>query len=311
MTDSERSSASGGDDTAAGDDELAPSTAFSLLGDATRLEIVTALHDLRAGEATAFSDLYDRVEVRDSAQFNYHLDRLVPHFVTKTEAGYALTQRGSRVARAVAAGSYTESPERDPFETDGACYACGEAGLLARYEDERFVVECPDCDETVLRLGVPPTVVRDRDGADLVRAVDRWSHSQVSLAADGVCPSCGGTMAATLSDDVDEAISFDVVVHFDCRVCGRHAVAGPPTVAATHPAVGTFHRRRGAALDDGPYWTRRHHVAHDHVDVVSAAEPRVRVSFFEDGDACHVTLGDGLDVASVDVVPGGDSSSER
>jgi len=294
-------------DTGHADDDadLDPASAFSLLGDATRLEIVSALHELPAGEATAFSALYEQVEVRDTGQFNYHLDRLVPHFVRKSEDGYSLTQRGSRVARAVTAGSYTESPERSPFDTDGACYACGENALLASYRDERFSVECRDCGEVVLRLGVPPTVVRDRHGVELVRAVDRWSRSQVSLAADGLCPDCGGTMTAELSDAVSETISFDVVATFDCRVCGRHAVAGATTVASQHPVVRTFHRRRGAALDDGPYWTRRHHVAHDHVEVLSAEPQQVRVSFFEDGDACRVTLDDGLGVTGVEVVPGG------
>ncbi|WP_049979740.1 DUF7351 domain-containing protein [Halolamina rubra] len=282
---------------------LDPAAAFSLLGEATRLEIVTALNGLRAGTSMAFSDLYDQVDVADSAQFNYHLDRLVPHFVEKGEGGYALTQRGSRIARAVTAGSYTESPAREPFETAGECYACGEAGLVARYEDEQFVVDCPDCGEVVLRLGVPPTVVRDRDGVDLVRAVDRWARAGVSQATDGVCPSCGGRMNAALSEDAPESGTFDVVGRFECGVCGRSAVVGVTTVASQHPVVRTFHRRRGAPIDDRPYWEYSQHVAHEHVDVASG--DRVRVSFFEDGDACHATLDDDLDVVEVEVVPGG------
>lgn len=169
-------------DESASNDGLDSAEAFSLLGDATRLEIVSALHDDSTEPPVRFSTLYDRVDISDSAQFNYHLKRLVPHFVSKTEDGYELTSAGRRLARAVAAGTYTDAPQLDPFEIGGICYACDAAALWASYEDERFATEGRNCGESVLDVRTPPTVVRGRDPEEVVAAFDLWSRMGVEQA---------------------------------------------------------------------------------------------------------------------------------
>ena len=62
---------------------LAPDDAFELLGNETRVRILQTLGT--ADEPVPFSELHDRVGLRDSGQFNYHLDRLVGHFLQKTD----------------------------------------------------------------------------------------------------------------------------------------------------------------------------------------------------------------------------------
>ncbi|WP_459193611.1 DUF7347 domain-containing protein [Halosimplex sp. J119] len=79
-------------------DPAAVSDTFTLLSNETRVRILAALADADA-EAVRFSDLRTRVDVTDSGQFNYHLDRLRGELVAKTDDGYALTESGRAVAR--------------------------------------------------------------------------------------------------------------------------------------------------------------------------------------------------------------------
>lgn len=285
------------------EDGLDSVDAFSLLGDATRLEIVSTL-DAAAEPPVQFSTLYDRVDVADSARFNYHLQQLIPHFVSKTGDGYELTSAARRLARAVTAGAYTEVPRLEPFAVDGACYACGADALWASYEDELLGIECRDCGESVLGVRVPPTVVRGRDPETLLDAFDDWSRLQVEQARRGICPNCGGVVEPSVSEREDDGDGFEVLASFDCTVCGRQALTSFGGLAHRHPTVEAFYRRRGESLRDRPYWEIPQYVTGDHVRVVSRDPWRVRVSFFADGDACHVDIDGDLTVVETRIAPG-------
>ncbi|MFC7139462.1 hypothetical protein ACFQMA_06365 [Halosimplex aquaticum] len=78
-------------------DPAAVSDTFTLLSNETRVRILAALADADE-ETVRFSDLRTRVDVTDSGQFNYHLDRLRGDLVAKTDDGYALTESGRAVA---------------------------------------------------------------------------------------------------------------------------------------------------------------------------------------------------------------------
>jgi len=71
---------------AASVDPAAVSDALELLSDETRLAVVLELAAADAvpdGDPLSFSTLRDRVGVRDSGRFNYHLDRLRERFVAQ------------------------------------------------------------------------------------------------------------------------------------------------------------------------------------------------------------------------------------
>lgn len=282
-----------------------PADAFSLLGDETRLEIVAALQDASPDTPVQFSTLYDRVDLRDTAQFNYHLKRLRPQFVSRSDDGYDLTEAGRRIARAIAAGIYTDAPRIEPFEIDGRCYACDDDALWASYEDERFVIDCRGCGELVLKVSVPPSVVYGRDPEDFLEAVDDWSRLQVEQARRGVCPDCGGAVDPSVTERVHETIPFDAVARFDCTVCGRRVMTSFGGLAYRHPAVRAFHRRRGELLEERPYWEVGQYVAGDGVRIRSRDPWRIRVSFFATGDACRVEIDGDLEVVRTEVVPDG------
>lgn len=282
---------------------------FSLLGEQSRLEIVDLLYDGPFETPVAFSTLYDHTALEDSAQFNYHLKQLRPHFVRKGEAGYELTAAGRRLGRAVVAGSYTASPEVAPFDIEGGCYACGETTLEASYADEVFSIECRGCGESVLAVRVPPTVVRGRTGKELVGAFERWSRYQVEQARAGICPACGGRVEPRVADDLHDSIAFDAVAAYDCTVCGRSAMTSFGAIAARQPAVESFHERRGEPLRDRRLWEIDQLVAGEHVEVRSRDPWLVRVSFYADGDACTVDIDDSLAVVRTEIVPDKDPPS--
>lgn len=278
--------------------------AFSLLGNETRLEIVSVLHDRPVEPPVPFSTLYDYVDIEDTAKFNYHLGKLTPHFVSKADDGYELTSAGRRLARAVAAGTYTDIPRLEPFDIDGRCVSCGESSLAASYEDEAFTIECQNCSEIILVVRVPPTVVRGRDPDDVADAFEQWSMSQVQQALLGICPDCGGAVDRYATDDLSDSIEFDAVGVFECTVCGRQAITSFGVIAYRHPTVRTFHSRRGEPLRDRRLWEVDQFVVGEHVEVLSRDPWSVGVSFYADGDACHVEIDETLEVARTEIVPG-------
>ncbi|MFB9807964.1 winged helix-turn-helix domain-containing protein [Haladaptatus pallidirubidus] len=61
--------------------------AFQLLADETRLEILFALWNAPEWTAT-FTELKDAVGMRDSGQFQYHLNQLAGTFIRQVDDGY-------------------------------------------------------------------------------------------------------------------------------------------------------------------------------------------------------------------------------
>lgn len=80
-------------------EDTPPEEAYALLANETRIEIVRALGE--ANTALTFSTLKERVGVRDSGGFNYHLQRLRGTFVKREACGYALTDSGEQVSESL------------------------------------------------------------------------------------------------------------------------------------------------------------------------------------------------------------------
>jgi len=107
----------------------------------------------------------------------------------------------------------------------------------------------------------------------------------------------------SITETASGEISPEVIVEFDCAICGRTAVTSFGGLAYSHPTVKAFHRRRGVSLRDRPYWEIPQYVAGGHVEVVSRDPWLVKVSFYADGDACHVEFDGSVDVTAVEIVP--------
>lgn len=238
-----------------------PADAFELLADETRVHIVRTLGNAWVQEwpgVLSYSALMERVGADDSGRFNYHLSRLVGRFVDEKEDGYTLNFTGLTIYRVLHAGTFTDVRYRGPFDAECACHACG-SDLLARYERDKFAVECPDCGSRFAESPLPPNAATDRSQAALTAAGDALVRNYVRLLVADVCPWCAGGVHAevlpTAESELDPTDALRFHVRHTCERCGGqlwepvglHALVDP-LVAATLAEADDSDRRR-------PYWT--------------------------------------------------------
>lgn len=219
-------------DADSGDTTLTPDDAFAVLGNETRMSILQSLAE--ANEPLSFTELRERVGVSDSGQFNYHLDKLVGHFLADTENGYELRRAGARIIEAIVSGAVTESPEIEPTEVEWPCSQCG-APVEVSYQQEWVALSCTECpgmygselaagesapDEQLTHgylggLNLPPAAVQGRDPTDVVRTAIKWDFLERLATSSGICPRCSAPMERTLTvcdeHDADDGL---------CEACG-------------------------------------------------------------------------------------------
>jgi hypothetical protein len=106
------------------EDCVEPAKAFSVVGNETRLAILEALWQADA-DVVRFSRLREAVGVRDSAQFNYHLQELVGQFVAGGEDGYELKYAGKAVVRALLAASSRRTPSGSRSTSTASAWRVG------------------------------------------------------------------------------------------------------------------------------------------------------------------------------------------
>jgi hypothetical protein len=279
-------------------EDVALAEAFGVIASETRLDILEALW--RAPDSPVrFSDLFEQVDVADSAQFNYHLQQLRDQFVAKDDDGYRLRHAGGQVIRALRAGTFTRRPDVEPFTVAGACTKCGGA-LMARYADEQFTIACDDCGKAHGEYPFPPGRLVDRDTDEIARAFDERVRHLHCLAADGVCPVCSGRMTTTLSRE--GACCLDVSLRADhvCQQC-RHELCSPVGLVLLDEAVVVaFYDDHGIDLSERPYWTLPWCVSDEYTAVEGTDPWRVTVTIELADERLRVTLDEDLNVAATD-----------
>ena len=244
---------------------LQPAEAFSVIGNETRLSILEALWEAPERPVT-FSELRSRIGMADSAQFNYHLQRLTGQFLQKTDDGYDFRSPGRAVIQAVLAGSLNRDPELEPFAVEGACIDCG-AGLEAFYEDERLRVVCPDCGRGHADWPFPPGGLENRTPEEVANAFNQRVRHLLCLSADGVCPDCNGRMETTVDDADSEADSAVDVTHW-CRRCENETTTTIGISLLDDAEVVSFYRDHGVDLNGVPFWTLPWCIADDDTTVL-------------------------------------------
>jgi len=280
---------------------LPPAEAFAVVGNETRLRILEALWE--AERPAAFSDLRRRVGMRDSAQFNYHLDKLVGQFVRKTEDGYEFRQAGRAVIRSVLAGTLNQSPELDPFPVEGACVDCGH-GLRARYEEEHFHIECPECGRPHGGYPFPPGGLEDRTREEALDAFNQRARHLSCLSKDGVCPECNGRMETGVGYATGEdAMGLEVRVDYECARCNLTTSSSTGLALLDDAEVVSFYRDHGVDLNDVPFWTLDWCVTDAHTEVASEDPWRLRVTIELDDEELVATLDGDLAVVSTERRP--------
>lgn len=262
--------------------------AFELIGHPDRLSVVEALVEAKRSDGATelrFTDLRDRSDIDDTGRFNYHLDRLLGSFVTKTDEGYRLSSFGHRVLAPIVAGAYDPEWDADPIDTPGECPDCG-AALRVRPDDTVLQLVC-ERDHVVNRglLGYPQAVA-DRAPAAANAALGLLSAQGVELAVAGVCPTCHASVDGAIeSTDADDCYWFRA----PCETCGNRFANTVGGCVQTHPAVVSFLHDRGVDVRTAVPWSLP--FVYPDRETVTATDPlRLSVDVEGDGDTLTVTV---------------------
>jgi hypothetical protein len=311
--------------TDADDDQLQTAEAFATVGNERRLSILTELW--RAEQPVRFSELRASVGMRDSAQFNYHLQKLMPRFVRKTDEGYRLAWPGKYVVRAIIAGTLV-GDQVAAFETGSACIDC-HSSLVASYDGDRLSIRCSACERLYSTWPFPPGAIVDRDPEALLDAYNQWVRHEFSLGISGVCADCGGSVTRELQVDPSTESPFCYMsdlqrqhdtklstqppsehvpadaggehssparVRFRCQRCRKQAIAHPGMVLLDDPAVSDLYRESDESLSELRYWTLPWAVDDSVVTVLDSNPPKVEVTVSTDGAAVTATIDESLTV---------------
>ena len=234
---------------------------FSLVANDIRLNVLWTLWDIYTDDPTPepdpvpFSTLRERVGVRDSGQFHYHLDELVPQFVTHHEDGYTLTFAGARVVGAGVSGVYTDTDATLDARPVDECSNC-DGTLEVRYEQGHAVVHCDSCDATHI-MSAPPILVETHDVAANPELLGTFTATQLQQTIRGFCYLCSGPIEGRVADsslDSETDASGGVKLVYECTECGAPFYTAATTAVLDHPAVVSLLHDAGIDYRDIPSW---------------------------------------------------------
>jgi DNA-binding transcriptional ArsR family regulator len=224
--------------------------AFALVGDETRVAILRALAAARreGGTPIGFADLRRRVGMRDSGNFNYHVDRLVGSLVEREADGYRLTYAGESLVGTLLAG--THESHRLEVDASDPCPYCG-TGLSGTFEDGVLHLTCES--GHYFEAYVPPGAAAERSTEALLSLAGRTLRTHVAYAFDGVCPFCYGSVSLA-PEPADRDYGPGVIYRGGCERCGHEFAAPPELAAIDHPAVVAFYHERGQDVTGRAPW---------------------------------------------------------
>lgn len=281
--------------------EMVPAEVFAVLGNDTRVEILRALLELGADDAPVrFTELFERVDIADSANFNYHLQKLTGHFIKHSDDGYAFRSPGRKVVSSIFTGTLTERAQLGFFPASGSCYAC-DGPLHGWYVDDTLTIGCTDCGTIQVSYPFPSGGLDDRTTDDLLQAFHHYVRHHYCLAADGVCPECTGPVETELLRDPDDA-DLEVAVEHVCQRCSYRLQSTVGVTLLDNAAVLVFHSERGVDLNTEPFWHFDWCVSDSRTTITETDPLRVRVTIPCGDDELQVLLDDSVSVIDTAVI---------
>ena len=302
---------------------LSPDEAFSVLGDQARLGILRAL--AAADGPLAYAELYDAVEYDDSSNFSYHLDKLVGHFVRKTDDGYRLYDSGRRVVEAVVSGAVTDTPVVEPTETEKQCPFCG-APVAVGFQHGRVEQSCTECPGLLRFAGsdgrrfteygslgfflLPPAGVQGRSPQEMLEAAWTWRHADFLTDSAGVCSRCSARLETSVdvceNHDADAGVCDECerryALMFDlyCPNCDYDPNSIAPGILLANTELLAFLTTRGINPFAPESLNRTSQAIAQYDEEVVSTEPfEARLTFTADGDSITLTLDEDLSIVEV------------
>lgn len=312
----------GGDETLE-DQTTIPTAAvdsFSVLANETRLSILLTLWEAQYGakgpDSLAFSELRERVGMRDSGQFNYHLETLTDRFIKKTEVGYGLTYGGARFIRTILAWEPADSPTIEPTKLDRHCPFCG-APIEISYSEEFVAVDCTQCkgfgsaiDGALQKGPLPPAGVVGRTPDEVLLIAVIYHLHLTDPMLKGVCPECTAPVERRLRCCSDHDASdgsctacgsrFLGTIPMHCQNCYAPNLAPVWNLVMQHPAVISFFYDRDIELWKDPWEGLFTNGANAEEVPVNDGEG-IRLTFAAAGDNISVDVQEDLTMAVTDL----------
>ncbi|MFC7239026.1 ArsR family transcriptional regulator [Saliphagus sp. GCM10025317] len=311
--------------------ELSPDEAFATLGNEIRLDIIRVLW--RAGatyeyddgsdavETVSYSELQTEIEIDDNGKFNYHLSKLAPHFVRRTDDGYRLSSAGKQIARTVIAVS---GAGRLDFsrELDESCPLCG-AAVAVTYEDQWLRVRCTECyglfgDQapagTLFLTSYPAAGLTTRDSEQALATGLYRCALDITYLMYGICRECAGQVSSSVTVcDVHEVKNglpcdtcgtpFPVWADMKCDTCG-FAKRLPVEMFATGLVLATELTGNPELDIDSPAVDEAIELLQNNVETDVSTKPlRVSLSIEVETTVFTLTLDDEMNVVEFDREP--------
>jgi hypothetical protein len=282
-----------------------PENAFAALSDETRIEILRALWDAD-DRAVSFSELREAVGMRDSGQFNYHLDKLTDRFVTRGEEGYRLRLAGIGIVGSLLAGAYTMEGSVESFGVDDACPSCG-SPMTFQYEDEWVSIDCDECPVTS-DFGIPPGVFEGYDVEEFPEVAQRYGRTLIRQVGNGFCPYCEGRVRPTVgpahdadssSPEVPDHLENVPSVAFTCDRCDESVTADLGFALLEHPAVVSFYYDHDVDVREASIW-RFGALSNDRSWITDRDPFRAVVTYPAGDEELRLTVDDELNVLDVE-----------
>lgn len=303
--------------------------AFELLSNGTRLGILLALWEAYDPHATTsavpFSALRARVGMKDSGQFNYHLNKLEGPYVRKTDEGYLLQPLGLKLVGTVIAGT-GRGGTLERTEIDYDCDLCGAPTAIA-YDDGWLFHVCTECEGGLGGLAeyprgalfgepFPPAALENRTTEEIFAAGVLRLLQVMAMKMGGLCPRCSGVVERTVAvcEDHDptgegacEACEFssEVRIRWVCTVCKYRGGSSPAGAVVVHPAAVAFYHDHGVNLGWEVNEFERAKEAlklmRGHREELRSTDPlRVDVIVTYGGDELRLTLDEAMNVVALD-----------
>ena len=302
---------------------LSPDEAFAALGNEARLEILRVLG--RSNGPLTYAELYERVEYDDPSNFSYHLNKLVGHFVRKTDDGYYLYDAGRRVVEAVVSGAVSDSTVVEPTQTEKNCPFCG-ASVAVGFQHGRVEQSCTECPGLVRfadsggrrfteygSLGfflLPPAGVQERSAQEMLEAAWTWRHADFLTDSAGVCSRCSAKLETSVevceNHDTGTGVCdecerrYAVKFNLYCANCNYSPNSIAPGVLLANTELLAFLTAHGINPFAPDSLNRASQALAQYDEEIVSTDPfEVRLTFTVEGDSITLTLDDDLSVVDV------------
>jgi transposase-like protein len=295
------------------DTEATPADAFALVGNEIRAEIIWVLGDPAKDEMElSFGELRSRLATEvEPSQLHYHLQQLLGHFVTKTDAGYRLSGAGIRLCLILRAGTFDRRQEHLAVDTDVDCHYC-QAPVEAIFDQIGIVnIVCSDCDHSYGGefLHIPLAAFEDGAAAFSFSHFRKYMALKTLFMARGVCPSCAYPLSPEFYSREGQPIPRKVLIEQSCDLCGILWYLSVGRALLADPGLRSFCSDHGVDIVSTPYWELEFAATDNYITVRSTDPWEVALDIMFDGDTLELVVDGDLNVIERNRLGVGDEGS--